>query len=162
MEERERESFERGDNSETRRDRKREDGTRLKSRRETQRRTTWQQYRRDKQDGWGQKRKERGGREREGGYNTAWGRERNLKCHWSRPLPLSYGNPQLRCYFETVLRVIVKRKVNYTPTKGKKKYFTVKHLCAHAQTRERERERERERRETETDRERAQRVTMTE
>ena len=56
---------------------------------------------------------------------------------------MSYGNnyKQLRCYNEMVSQVIVERKVNYTHTDGKKKYFTVKHLtriCTDTKERERE------------------------
>ena len=36
-----------------------------------------------------------------------------------------------------VSRVIVESKLNYTNTKGNKKYFTIKHLRARAQTGER-------------------------
>ena len=54
-------------------------------------------------------------------------------------------------------RVIVESKLNYTNTKGNKKYFTIKHLRARAQTGERreggtEREREREREREKTNR----------
>ena len=54
-------------------------------------------------------------------------------------------------------RVIVESKLNYTNTKGNKKYFTIKHLRARAQTGERreggqkEREREKEKEKKQTD-----------
>ena len=60
---------------------------------------------------------------------------RIFKGHWSRPTPLSYGSKQLRCYDEMVLGAIVRRKVSCTHTEGNNKYFTVKYLRSHAQTR---------------------------
>ena len=58
---------------------------------------------------------------------------------------MSYDKKRYRCYNEMVPRVVVHRKVKekvaYTHTKGKKKYFIVKHITrASTDTRERERE----------------------
>ena len=61
---------------------------------------------------------------------------------------MSYDNKQLRCYDEMVSRVQVQRKlkeesdIHSCIRKKEIIYCTVKHICAHPQTREKERERQ--------------------